>query len=130
MSCPIRYLFGCTITPLLLIYQMSGAMILSALLEVALGAFGILNILLRFIGPITASVCITLIGVSLTDLPVIYGRPSYLMSIGWAKPWFLSVYLRPDKTSARNENNFYVSRWRYKVYFQFFILWGQFMLLI
>jgi len=57
--------------------ELQGAIILASLFEVAIGLFGLVGILLRFIGPLTIAPTITLIGVSL------YGTASSYCSANW-----------------------------------------------
>ena len=55
------------ILALLFSFQVQGAIILAALLQVAVGISGILGPMLRFIGPLTIAPTITLIGLSLFE---------------------------------------------------------------
>ncbi|KAI8774999.1 solute carrier family 23 member 1 [Biomphalaria glabrata] len=61
--------------------QMGGALMAASFVEVILGGFGLLGFILRFIGPITVACTISLIGVSLYRLPIIYGRPNFIVAL-------------------------------------------------
>ncbi|XP_059164789.1 solute carrier family 23 member 1-like [Physella acuta] len=60
---------------------MSGALMLASVCEISLGAFGLLGVLLKYIGPITIANTISLIGISLYRLPIIYGRPNFIIAL-------------------------------------------------
>lgn len=47
-----------------LIYQIQGAIIVSSLVEVCIGALGLPGILLKYIGPLTITPTVALIGLS------------------------------------------------------------------
>ncbi|GFO46322.1 solute carrier family 23 member 2 [Plakobranchus ocellatus] len=64
--------------------MMSGSLMVAALLEVILSGFGLLKLIIRAIGPITVACTVSLIGVSLYKVPLIYGRPSFWMTFGCA----------------------------------------------
>ncbi|XP_059165116.1 solute carrier family 23 member 2-like isoform X2 [Physella acuta] len=64
--------------------EMSGALMLASVFEISLGAFGLLGVLLKYIGPITIANTISLIGVSLYRLPIIYGRPNFIIALSCA----------------------------------------------
>lgn len=59
---------------ILVILQLSGSLMVASLLEVVVGVGGFIRPLLRYIGPITVAPTISLIGLSLFKLPVIYGK--------------------------------------------------------
>ncbi|CAL1548563.1 unnamed protein product, partial [Lymnaea stagnalis] len=61
--------------------EMAGALMVASLVEVLLGGFGLLGLMLRFIGPITVACTISLIGVSLFRLPTIYSRPNFIVAL-------------------------------------------------
>jgi nucleobase transporter 1/2 len=56
------------ITPDFLFVQIQGAIIVASLLQVVIGATGTMAFLLRFIGPLTITPAISLIGLSLFDV--------------------------------------------------------------
>jgi xanthine/uracil permease len=56
------------ITPDFLFIQIQGAIIVASLLQVVIGATGTMAFLLRFIGPLTITPAISLIGLSLFDV--------------------------------------------------------------
>ncbi|XP_060570875.1 solute carrier family 23 member 2-like [Ruditapes philippinarum] len=60
--------------------EMMGCLIYASLFEVFVGFTGIVGILLRFIGPLTISVVISLIGLSLYKIPMIYIRTHWGLS--------------------------------------------------
>ena len=62
------------------ILQMMGCLIYASLFEVFVGLTGIVGLLLRFIGPLTISVVVSLIGLSLYKIPMIYVRTHWGMS--------------------------------------------------
>ena len=57
-----------------LFLQMMGCLLLSSLFEVLVGATGMVGYLLRYIGPLTISTVVTLIGLSLYKIPMEYAR--------------------------------------------------------
>lgn len=60
--------------------QIMGCLIYASLIEVIVGLTGLIGILLRFIGPLTISVVVSLIGLSLYKIPMIYVRTHWGMS--------------------------------------------------
>lgn len=61
--------------------EMAGALMVASLVEVIFGGFGLLGLMLRFIGPITVACTISLIGVSLFRLPSIYSKPNFIVAL-------------------------------------------------
>ncbi|RUS85054.1 hypothetical protein EGW08_007191 [Elysia chlorotica] len=63
---------------------MSGSLMVAALVEVFLGGVGLLKLIVRFVGPITVACTVSLIGYSLTKVPLMYGRPCFPVTIACA----------------------------------------------
>ena len=53
---------------------MMGCLMLASLFEMLIGMTGLLRILMRFIGPLTIATVITLIGLTLFKIPMLYAR--------------------------------------------------------
>ncbi|XP_053407706.1 solute carrier family 23 member 2-like [Mercenaria mercenaria] len=60
--------------------EMMGCLIYASLVEVIVGLTGLVGILLRFIGPLTISVVVSLIGLTLFKIPMIYVRTHWGLS--------------------------------------------------
>ena len=50
------------------LFQIQGAIILASVIQVLVGFSGVIGLLLRFIGPITIAVTISMVGISLYDV--------------------------------------------------------------
>ncbi|KAJ8306935.1 hypothetical protein KUTeg_015019 [Tegillarca granosa] len=61
--------------------SLQGSLMLAALFEVIIGASGLIGHILRFIGPITISVTLTLMGFSLYEVPLMYARSHWGVSL-------------------------------------------------
>ncbi|KAJ8307038.1 hypothetical protein KUTeg_015122 [Tegillarca granosa] len=74
--------------------QLQGSLMLAALFEVIIGASGLIGHILRFIGPITISVTLTLMGFSLYEVPLMYARSHWGVSLfGGGLMILFTVYL-------------------------------------
>ncbi|XP_067656669.1 solute carrier family 23 member 1-like [Haliotis asinina] len=62
--------------------QLSGSLMAASVLEILIGATGLVGVLLRFIGPITVAPTIALIGISLYKITIAQFRPSWEISFG------------------------------------------------
>ncbi|KAH3696056.1 hypothetical protein DPMN_083518 [Dreissena polymorpha] len=61
--------------------EMMGCLLLASLLEVAVGATGLVGKALRFIGPLSVSVVVSLIGLSLYKIPLEYAQSHWPLTI-------------------------------------------------
>ncbi|KAK6186454.1 hypothetical protein SNE40_008491 [Patella caerulea] len=71
------------ITPLSVderLQQLSGSLMLTSFIEVLVGGLGLVGPLLKYIGPITVAPTISLIGLSLLKVPIIYSRPQWAIA--------------------------------------------------
>ncbi|KAK3758092.1 hypothetical protein RRG08_006667 [Elysia crispata] len=77
---------------------MSGSLMVAALVEVLLGGLGLIKLIVRFVGPITVACTVSLIGVSLANVPLVYGRPCFPVTIGCAMLVVIFVLYCKDVT--------------------------------
>lgn len=70
-----------TLNYVLFPFQMMGCLLLASLLEVLVGATGLAGAALRFIGPISIAVVVSLIGLSLYKIPLEYAQTHWGLSI-------------------------------------------------
>ncbi|XP_067657220.1 solute carrier family 23 member 2-like [Haliotis asinina] len=57
--------------------MLSGSLMAASLVEILIGSTGLVGAMLRYIGPMTVAPTISLIGLSLYKIPIIYSRPSW-----------------------------------------------------
>ena len=62
--------------------QLSGSLMVASLVEVIVGSTGMVGPLLRLIGPITVAPTISLIGISLYKVCIIYARSQWTIALG------------------------------------------------
>ncbi|XP_046327505.2 solute carrier family 23 member 2-like [Haliotis rufescens] len=64
--------------------KLSGSLMAASFVEILVGSTGLVGAMLRYIGPVTVAPTISLIGLSLYKIPIIYSRPSWEISIAAA----------------------------------------------
>ncbi|XP_046368354.2 solute carrier family 23 member 1-like [Haliotis rufescens] len=64
--------------------KLSGSLMAASLVEIFIGATGVVGALLRYIGPVTVAPTISLVGFSLYKIPILYSRPSWEIALAGA----------------------------------------------
>ncbi|ESO98413.1 hypothetical protein LOTGIDRAFT_114480 [Lottia gigantea] len=74
--------------------NLSGSLMIASLIEIIIGGTGLVAPLLKYIGPITVAPTISLIGLSLVKVPIIYSRPQWVIAFfGALLVLIFSLYL-------------------------------------
>lgn len=77
----IRKVKSSTVYYFLDFIKLQGSLIAAAMVEVFLGATGLIGILMRFIGPISITVTIATLGISLCPVTIAYSSSYWPISI-------------------------------------------------
>ncbi|XP_067656368.1 solute carrier family 23 member 1-like [Haliotis asinina] len=64
--------------------KLAGSLMAASLVEIVVGATGVVGFMLRYIGPVTVAPTISLVGFSLYKIPILYSRSSWEIALSGA----------------------------------------------